>query len=227
MRLLGPEIPFFLIVSVVLVLALAVRGVLVYQRQQHRYQLQRLALERGAPLPATGELPVWLLSLRKGVVLLVVGLLLIGFGLVSKNRWNNNPPPGMVGVGGTTQANEPAGPGSGMGARELSPPPLGPPEFGDGSERPGGGAGMGPMGRPNEGPMRGPRGGGGPLADRLGELRPPLMGPGSPAFEHWRRGQDERAVSWSLMGIGSILTLLGVVRIVFAMIEKRYAGTGS
>lgn len=64
---------------------------------------------------------------------------------------------------------------------------------------------------------------GAPHTAPLREFRPPP----SPAKERWDRAQRQQTVSLIVMGCGAVLVPLGLVRIGFARVERRYfAGSG-
>lgn len=66
---------------------------------------------------------------------------------------------------------------------------------------------------------------GSPHAPPFREIRPP---PPNPAKERWDRAQRQQTVSLIVMGCGAILVPLGLVRIGFARVERRYsAGSGA
>jgi hypothetical protein len=76
---------------------------------------------------------------------------------------------------------------------------------------------MGPPGGRRFGPAQR-----GPLVND--EPPGPPRGGGNPAMEYWHRAQDEKAVASVAMGSGLVLALLGIVRVMFAYAERRYAG---
>jgi len=55
-----------------------------------------------------------------------------------------------------------------------------------------------------------------------GHERPKPPGP-NPAMERWHHAQNQESVGLATMGCGLIVILLGVVRTVFARIERKYA----
>lgn len=69
---------------------------LQWQRQRHRFELMRLALERGSPL--TAGIPLWLVSLRQGVVILTLGVGLLIAGAVARGMVRGVQPPPVSSV---------------------------------------------------------------------------------------------------------------------------------
>ena len=204
-----------------------------WQRNRLQFNLMQTAIERGVP-PLQGAPPLWLVSLRQGVMILVLGIGLTVIGAVSHHTANEVAMPAFS---ATTQ---PGMFGGAMGFRPQRPmdnagpdgpedgPPDGPPGYGRGPAfRPGqngppGRFGGGPGGGPG-GALGGPQGGfqiGGPPEGQGG----PPRGGGNPAMERWHRAQDQKAVATVAMGSGFILALLGLVRVLFAYTERRYAG---
>ncbi len=141
--------------------------VLRYQRDKAHFRLMEKALEKGIT-SYQGMAPSWLISMRIGMLCLVLGVGLIGSG-----------------VGARVWAETDAG----VGQVESEPPP--------------------------------------PLAvpDPTSEVgRPPPAGPvgGGPAMERWHRMQVEQTLGLCAVCAGAILAMLGVVRMAFAGMEKKY-----
>jgi hypothetical protein len=184
-----------------------------WQRNRLQFNLMQTAIERGVT-PMQGAPPLWLLSLRQGVMILALGagLLLAGWFV-----YQSAAAVAMPAV--STSSTQPAMMG-GPGGFRPPPPQMGddgpPDQFG-----------------PPDGPRDGPRGMNGPGNRRFG---PPGRGPGgndgqlpppprgNPAIEYWHRAQDQKAVATVAMGSGLVLALLGIVRVLFAFAERRYAG---
>jgi hypothetical protein len=53
--------------------------------------------------------------------------------------------------------------------------------------------------------------------------RPPAPRPHDPAFENWQRAQTLASICMAMIAGGVILVLLGIVRCVFAIPERRFA----
>ena len=85
---------------------------LQWQRNQHRYRLMQTALERGMSDFCEGP-PFWLISLRQGVAVLVLGLGLMAAGAVAFTLARGIEPPEVLTVqssGGTVGQEEAASP---------------------------------------------------------------------------------------------------------------------
>jgi hypothetical protein len=169
-----------------------------WHRDRMRFALMRAALERGVTrFPGTP--PYWLVSLRQGVTLAVLGC---GLGVLGTGAWlmvrdvQMPLPPQFA----TTQPTEsqPEAP------EEQLPPPR--PEDRDFIHPP----------RPGEPPLRREDRSPPPRQDR------PANHPHDPAMERWHRAQAQQTIGLVSVGVGFILLLLGVVRIGFAKIEQRY-----
>lgn len=169
-----------------------------YQRDRYQFQLLHAALDKGiTALP--GAVPPWLLSLRQGVLTLVLGLGLIGSGAalhIAAGTINDLP----------AAASQPSGP-----PERFRPPP---PRDGPPDARPDGRPG--PNGPPN-GPPLGPPNGGPQDPDR-----PP---PPSPQMQRWHRIETQRLTGLIAICSGIILGLLGLVRIGFSRTERKYTLT--
>jgi hypothetical protein len=199
-------------------------GVLLrWQRNRLQFNLMQSAIERGVTAPLPGAAPLWLLSLRQGVSILMLGmgLLIAGYVAWSAAKAVAMPMP-------MPAATQPVAGMMGQ-ARQFRPPPppmgdQGPPDDGQGPPqgrpRPGMGMGRrpGPPGGGDDGGGR-PEDGGGATAQQ----RPPPPR-GGPPVENWQRAQDEKAVATVAMGAGLVCVLLGIVRVIFAFAERRYAG---
>jgi len=176
-----------------------------WQRNRLQFALMQSAIERGVT-PMAGGPPLWLLSLRQGVMILVLGVGLGVAGWFTQQEANRVEMPKIPGP-----ATQPV-----AGMMRGFPPPR----FDDG----------GPGDRP-DGPDGPPQFNGGrrppPRADG-----PPGGGPGGgppfgrpmPALELWHRAQDQKAIALVAMCSGLVLALLGMVRVLFAYAERRYTG---
>jgi hypothetical protein len=71
-----------------------------------------------------------------------------------------------------------------------------------------------------EAPPRGPEGKS--IPPRVERPRPP---PPNPALERWHRAENQRNVGLAAMGCGFVLALLGIVRIGFARLERKYTNS--
>jgi len=171
-----------------------------WQRTRLQFALMQSAIERGTT-PMLGTAPLWLLSLRQGVLIFVlgIGLMVVGMALHQAGAKVDMP----VITQAMQMQNRPVGQGPGGGGDGFRRPPLR-----DGADRrPGPPPGDGPPGRLGE-RDDGPDGG------------PPRE---SPAMQKWHRAQDQMAVGTVAMGSGFILVLLGFVRVIFAFAEKKYS----
>ncbi|MCX5662568.1 MAG: hypothetical protein NTW19_23045 [Planctomycetota bacterium] len=218
--------------------------ILAWQRNRQQYDLMRAAMERGITRFAEGP-PLWLVSLRQGLLIttLGVGLLIVGGGAWGLASWVPMPTTtgGHLGPGqGKPQGpqenkkpNEPGKAGPEHESDEMQPPPR-PPEGMDGERppRPGEdrGPGFGPPGGPGgpgdfDGPPGRPRGPMGEIGrpgrpgGPMGAMLPPP--PPNPAWERWHRAQAQLVIGQVAVACGVILTLLGVVRTAFARAERR------
>ena len=198
----------FLIACVVVVLpALWVK----WQHDRQRFALMKLAIEKGLTGLPFG-LPIWLVSMRQGVMVLVLGIgLLLTGGLMlhfspasaMSGRMMPRPFAGHLAeqhVGAAYRGPEPGGPAA------TSP-----------SSRPGLAPGEDRFNPPDR-----------PFPPGSWKHRPGGWRPGGPAFR--RRGMfiargDAMAVqhaALALIGIGIILVLLAIARIGFAFLERRF-----
>ncbi len=218
---------------VIAVAALIALGMLLrWQHDRQRLAVLKLAIEKGVThLPAT--LPMWLSSLRQGVMLTTLGVaLLIAGGAAVAMVHSQQPfrpgmppmggPPGSMGSGTGPMAggrfNRPGPPVmSGLGSTAL-PRPGGPPRAGPAAESDGhgfatpGGFPPPPGFRAGHGRIR-PRGG--PLVNRrFNPMMPPEFLPPI--------GYQQRLLGLGALASGFILMMLGVARISFALVERRY-----
>ena len=179
-----------------------------FQRQRHQFLLTRAALERGITRLPSGP-PAWLQSSRTGVILLSLGAALFICGIVSTGLSKGATMPERQIA--TTQ---PAMESAITEPRMMSP--HGPPDRMNGP----GPHGRGPMqNNPGEDGPPGWRGmdRGGP--DRDAPLPPP---PVDPVMERWHQAQAERAVGLTGMACGFILGVMGLSRLLFARVERKY-----
>ena len=184
-----------------------------WQRNRLQFQLMQTAIEKGVP-PMPGAAPLWLLSLRQGVMILVLG---VGLLIAGALAYHSAAAVAMPAVSAATTQ-----PMMGGGAGDFRPPPRmaddGPADQFGPPDGPRGMNGGGPGGRRFGPPGRVP-GAGGPDGQ---QLPPPPRG--NPAMEYWHRAQDQTAVATVAMGSGLVLAMLGIVRVMFAYAERRYAG---
>ncbi len=220
-----------LIIAMAALIALAM--LLRWHHDRQRLAILKLAIEKGVPhLPTT--LPMWLSSLRQGIMLTTLGvaLLIVGGAAVimvhspMASRMSSprpsplrmlpmvGPPVGgefgpvtMPGGGGARRG---AMPGQGHAPADLLPPAAG-----------NAGHPLAPLG--SLPPHPGFRAGNGrfPPRGRLGANGGfnPMMARGFPP----RRGYQQRLLGLGALASGLILTLLGAARIGFAMVERRYS----
>ena len=193
-----------------------------WQRDRHRFALMQLALEKGVTrFPGTP--PYWVMSLRQGVTLTAVGvgLMVVGGGAWSLSSRVEMPKETAVVPALTAPTTRPAREGAqpeperrpGPGDEWNRPPhlrngPPGGPEDNEGPEGP-----RGPRHEPGRGPAFDPQ-------------QPPPPQPEhpheSPDRERWHRAEAQRTIGLTSVGVGFILTLLGLVRIGFAKIEQTH-----
>jgi hypothetical protein len=170
-----------------------------YQRDRQHFQLMQAALDRGVT-SMPGMVAGWVVSLRQGFLALMLGLGLVGAGLALDRTADRIEPAPVL---PTTTA--PARP---MDDRPFPPPP-------------------GPMGRREGGdPMRdGPPGmRDGPPRDgqRMGMPDGPPPPRWNPAMERWQSVKTQKQAGLVTMCAGGILALLGLVRIAFSRLERKY-----
>ncbi len=217
-----------------LVLIVCVVGVVLpalwvkWQNDRQRFALLKMAIEKGMTSLPLG-LPIWLVSLRQGVLVFVAGLapLIIGgftlrmAGTIPAVRGHHNiaksiiyrvanPPaaitqPKSVQGGPSGQSTPPMAGNSGS----ITAPQWNGPERGaggwPGGMRPGSGPGNSPWpSRPGMRPRRGRRFG------------PPFFN------RHAHDVMVRQNAGLALLGVGLGLCLLGLVRIAFAFLERRY-----
>ena len=196
----GPAVGIFFGAFGVTAALLLVGGFLTlrFQRNRFRFLLIQAGLEKGIN-PLTGAPPLWLMSLRRGTMAIAVGVCLILIGIAVGGAASKVPMPTDAEARATVL---PA---------EMAPPdsrPVDAPRAPDG----------GPM---DHGPMGGPMGGP-PRFDR----RDDRAGPPPrelPAVEAWHRAQDRKTLAGLSGSAGLILAVLGTVRVLFALAERRYA----
>ncbi len=213
-----------LVIAVAALIAWAM--LLRWHHDRQRLAILKLAIEKGVThLPTT--LPMWLSSLRQGIMLTTLGVALLIVGgaaviMVQSSEISQvrmlpmGGPPGSMGFGPRTM---PAGGGEPlrgtMHGQGRGPGDFLPPGAGNAGHQV---AIPGPLP-----PHPGFRAGGGrfPPRGRLGANRGfnPMMARGFPP----RRGYQQRLLGLGALASGFILTLLGGARIGFAMVERRYA----
>lgn len=227
--------PIVLIVCVVVVVlpALWVK----WQNDRQRFSLLKMAIEKGMNSLPLG-LPIWLLSLRQGVLVLVAGLapLIVG-GLTLRMAGTIPAAPGHQMAGPATGHAAPAdAPTSRTGNLQVPttrpesvlsnpsaqrvPPATGNPPSIVGSRW--NGPRNGADGWPRD--MRlGPRPGNPPWPNRPG-MRPDRGRPFGPPYyiRHMHDVMVRQNAGLALLGVGLVLCLLGVARIAFAFLERRY-----
>ena len=137
------------------------------QRAKLRHSLLLAAMEKDITLPEST--PQWLASLRLGVSIVVIGVVMM-----------------LVGVAATGSADKvPMPPASAMVVAVPPTPPV--QEFG-------------PDGRPRPSP-------------------PP---PETPEMRQWHQAQDQKHLGLLGLVCGLLLSALGMVRVVFAWVERKY-----
>ena len=226
--------PVAVTLVIVVAVLIALGMLLRWHHDRQRLAVLKLAIEKGVThLPAA--LPMWLSSLRQGIMLTTLGVALLIVGGVAvamvhspRPSQRGMPPmagpPGGMGLGARTmpggRLNRPGPPGNtmqGRGATALHPP-GGPPGTGLGAGNTGHGFATPGAFPPRPGFRAGngrfpPRGG--PGANRGFN---PMMSPGFPP----PGGYQQRLLGFGALAIGFVLTLLGAARIGFAMVERRY-----
>lgn len=241
LAVLGPP-EWILLVGAVAVFAI------IAQRDYQRYKLQKAAIEKGLSVLPTGA-PIWLASLKKGVLVTACGAGLIVMGSIGlatlpdprtiqlppQQRQGNPPPPQPTTSGAETGSGQAAlqgRPNDGPeGFNSFDPPPRGP----GGPSGLRGPGGPGPQGNPQ---MRQPQFGadGRPLPGPDG--KPPLgpdgrplfgmdgkpqMGPdGEPQFNPRRQAEQGRQMCIWAIGAGGVIALVGLVLTLFALVERKY-----
>jgi len=138
------------------------------QRDRHHFRLMQMALERGITA-FPGVPPGWLISLRIGCLVLVLGIGLVIAGLLLCPPISTSGP---IAIGGATAPAPPPPPSIAGDPRSASP------------------------------------------------QTPP---PPNPEMEHQHRIENQHLAGLVCIGAGVILSLLGIVRILFARLERRYA----
>jgi hypothetical protein len=217
----------FIVAAIVIGLIVVAAFALKWQRNRLQFSLMQAALEKGlTAMP--GVPPVWIISLRQGVLSATLGVALFFVGAAVDHHASAVPMPAA-----TTQAvaMEPVGPAGLPDQADLPAPAAGTPAAWDG---PGPQGGPGPRGGfgPDGGPGMQRRGGmereggrdGGPGFGMGGgpDARPRPFGM-NPALEQWHRAQDHIAVAEIAMGSGVVLLLLGIVRSIFAIVERKFS----
>jgi hypothetical protein len=167
-----------------------------WQRARLRFALAKIALEKGMPL-FPGAPPLWLMSLRQGILLIAlgIGLLAIGAFAVADAKKVPDPPESLM-----NKVQPMPGPMPGEGPMFRGP-------------------GRGPDEGPGGGPGFAPRDGRGPQGPAAAPPRPAPI----PALERWHRAQEQRTLGMAAAGVGVILLLLGIVRTVFAKVERKFS----
>ncbi len=171
--------------------------VLRFYRDRQQFALMQAALERGiAHMP--GAVPGWLISYRQGVLALVVGLGLVVAGAVlAASAAHIDEIPASV-IARVQQLN--------IHNDEVSLPPMYMPHRPPSSSSP-------------PPPHRG-------LLEARWRVSERGRGIGRrwiPEMERWHRVETQRLMGILGMCVGGILGLMGVVRVVFARAERRYA----
>ena len=175
--------------------AMVVLGIFVlrWYRMRQEFALLRLALEKGISPPMNPALPQWLLSLRQGAVIAAFGAALVILGWIGWTLGSQ--------VGRRSAFADEAILATTVPAVMPEIAPLAPPDD-----------------RPRD---EGRRGGRGPDPRGPRDDRPPR--PRDVAMEAYDRAQSQIYISMAMVGGGSILILLGIVRISFVPAERRYA----
>jgi hypothetical protein len=146
---------------------------LQWQRNRHRFQLMQAALESGQANFGEGP-PFWLISLRLGVAVLVLGVGLMIVGAVAITLAQSVEQPGLVTLQSNTSAQVPGGSASQVAeGKKLKP-----------------------------------------------EDRPKPV-PNLP-LERWHRAQDQQTVGLASLGCGFLIALLGIVRTIFGVFERKH-----
>ena len=186
-----------------------------WQHDRQRLSVLKSAIEKGLThLPAT--LPMWLSSLRQGIMLATLGVALLIVGVIAVAMAHSGSMRGPFGSqvmrpwnGAVTQPGLPTRPPDG-GPMGNSPPGFG------GRTLP---------------PPGGPLGVRRPIQSRNGQppgldFTPRGFGPPAMRFNRFPPPPGPRKVlGYGALAIGFILTLLGSVRIAFAGIERKYLAT--
>ena len=173
-----------------------------WQRSRQQYAITRALIERGITRLPDGP-PFWLLSLRNGMNVLMVGIGLLGVGCGAWALGSRVEMPANVSGFNNSTVHQPSMDRPGPPMEEPPGPPDGPPEDwppprGDRPRRP----------PPEEGySSPSPR-------------RPPAQP--NPAMERWHRAQAQQSIGMVAAGCGVILCLLGAFRVMFAFVERRH-----
>jgi hypothetical protein len=218
--------------------------VIIAQRDYQRYKLQKAAVEKGLSLLPTGA-PIWLASLKTGILVLALGIGLItmgSIGLANLPDPKNMRPP--------ERQNEMQNKGPAPATRPDDTQPNAqvtqgqPQQFpGDNFQRPGG---PGPGGPGPNGPPNGP-GPGGPRLGRDGQPLPPHLQPGfvpqgqfdgpgprdprdlqrpvdggGPKPNPIADAADARRVCHWAIGAGGVLAIVGFALTFFALFERKH-----
>lgn len=203
--------PVAITLIIVIAALIALGMVLRWHHDRQRLLVLKLAMEKGVTnLPAA--LPMWLSSLRQGILLATLGVALLivggfamamshGHGLQPLQPWRLGP--GMIH----------GGPPDGRHSASM-PSPGAPPGFG-----PPANVNHMPPGRLDR-PGTPDRGFGPPN----GFPRRAVIGPGYRRFLPPRM-QQQKMLGLGAVAIGFILTLLGAARIAFANVERKYTAT--
>lgn len=218
--------PIVLLVCVVVVALPALW--IKLQNDRQRFTLLKMAIEKGMTSLPLG-LPIWLVSLRQGVLVFVAGFapLIIG-GFTLRMAGTIPAVRGTPNIGKATISHIANPPTAATQPKSVQGSPSGrstPPMAGNpglisapqwnGPDR---GAGGWPGGmRPGSGP------GNSPWPNRPGMRPHPGRRFGPPIFI--RRAHEvmvRQNAGLALLGVGLVLCLLGLVRIAFAFLERRY-----
>ncbi len=178
--------------------ALLVGGwfLLRWQQGRHQFQITKALIDRGITRLSGGP-PFWLLSMRSGLSVLVLGLGLTGVGAAPWWLGSRVEMPAVASSPPPQQIPSDVPPDRGRPDRRTEPRP-GPRE----------------EGRPLQ-----------PDDDRpygFSSQPPPRRQPPAPnpAMEQWHRAQAQETVGMILVGSGIVLVLLGLFRVAFATVER-------
>lgn len=198
-----------------------------WQRDRMRFELMKAALEKGVTrFPGTP--PYWLISLRLGVTLVVLGLGLSAMGTAAwwlgrgvamptsaSTAVHTSQPPSPGDAASSARSAGGASASAGHDERAMDEPPPPPPPPGGPEERENGEPG------PREWHEARRNHAGPPPRDER-EHSHPAPPPRDPEVERWHRAQAQQTFGLVGAGVGFILFLLGIVRIGFARIEQRF-----
>jgi len=177
-----------------------------WQQGRQQFAITKALIERGVTRLPDGP-PFWLISLRNGMNVLVVG---IGLVAVGSGAWMLGSRVVMPSIAAAANVGPDRGPLDNRPEPRMDEPP-GPPDGPPEDWRP-------PRGDRPQRPQRGDA-----------SMRPPGRAPAgpNPALERWHRAQAEESIGMVATGCGVILCLLGIFRIAFAFIERKHIVTPS